>query len=70
MGVVEMHDAKKVRFLMWRAECAYLCTKHAPKTIFGYLVWVCQNMCIFGALITRTKSAIKGVFGCLAGVCV
>ena len=39
MTVFEMHNAKKCRFLAWFPKGAYLCTKSASKSGFGYLGW-------------------------------
>ena len=41
MGVFEMLNAKKCGVLAWRSKRAYLCTKSARKSVFGYLVWFC-----------------------------
>ena len=41
MGVFEMRNAKKCGVLVWRSKRAYLCTKSARKSVFGYLVRKC-----------------------------
>ena len=41
MDVFEMHSAKKCALVAWGPKCAYLCTKYASNSVFGYLVWEC-----------------------------
>ena len=37
----EMCNARKCVFPVWRAQCAYVRTKSANKSVFRYVVWVC-----------------------------
>ena len=54
MRVFKMHNVKKCAFLLWDADCLYLCTKIATKFVFGYLLWVCFKC-------TMLKNYIFGV---------
>ena len=52
--VLKMRNAKKSAFFVRHAKRAYICTKFATKSVFGYLVRMClkctlPKKCVFGA---------------------
>ena len=78
MVVFEMHDAKKCVSTACRPKRAYLGTKYATNSVFGYLVCVClkctmpKNVCFLARCPRRaylcTEYATSSIFGYL--VCV